>query len=268
MSCSATRAGGIDEIAASAKHSEAAREELVASCMPLIASRARVYRGVPGVERAELLQEGVVGLLRALERYDPETGTPFWAYASWWVRQAMQQLVAELTRSVVLSDRALRQLARVNRSRRRLLQRERREPTALELAQDSGVALTQLQRLLAVERRASALDEPVTTADGAGSTLGEMVADPAAEEAYDRIPGNAAAQRLPAALADLSQRERMIVCDRFGFDGPERTLSELAQRLGVSAERVRQIEERSLAKLTRQIDPDLAERGVPSVRPR
>jgi RNA polymerase sigma factor (sigma-70 family) len=89
----------------------------------LIGSVARGYRGASGVGRAELMQEGVVGLLRALERYDPELGTPFWAYASWWVRQAMQQLVSELSRPAVVPDRP----ARITRSAE--LPTDRREPS-------------------------------------------------------------------------------------------------------------------------------------------
>ena len=81
-----------------------ARAQLVEAFLPAIAAVARVYRGRGQIERAELMQEGVVGLLRALERYDPDRGVPFWGYAAWWVRQAMQQLVAELARPVVLSD--------------------------------------------------------------------------------------------------------------------------------------------------------------------
>jgi RNA polymerase primary sigma factor len=95
-----------------------ARAELVDRFMPSIASVARLYRFTPGVERVELLQEGVVGLLRAVERFDPKLGTPFWAYAGWWVRQAMQQLVSELTAPTVLSDRAARHLARLRHARR------------------------------------------------------------------------------------------------------------------------------------------------------
>ena len=90
------------------------RDRLVEAYLPLISSIARIYRGSERVERSELMQEGIVGLLRALDRFDPSLETPFWAYASWWVRQAMQQLMSELTRPVVLSDRASRQLAAIN----------------------------------------------------------------------------------------------------------------------------------------------------------
>src|SRR2546421_5299734 len=129
-----------------------ARARLVRTFTPLIGSVARTYCHVPGVDRSELMQEGVVGVLRALERFNPELGTPFWAYASWWVRQAMQQLVSELTRPVVLSDRALRQLARVKDARREHLQVHSREPSSADLAETTGLTRDQVENLLAVER--------------------------------------------------------------------------------------------------------------------
>ena len=115
------------------------REELVDSFLPLIASVARLYRRSSRVGRDELMQEGVVGLLLALERYDPQRGVPFWGYAVWWVRQAMQQVVSELSGPIVLSDRALRQLARLKSAQRRFEQMHRREATSAELSAIIGL---------------------------------------------------------------------------------------------------------------------------------
>ena len=115
------------------------------------------------LNRDELLQEGVVGLLRALERYDPALGTPFWGYASWWVRQAMQQLVSEVARPVVLSDRASRQLARLKRVHSDHVQAHRREPTSAQLAAGSGLGTPQVQSLLAASMRPRGLDEPTAS---------------------------------------------------------------------------------------------------------
>ena len=129
-----------------------AREELVEAFLPLIAGTARVYRGSQSITRVELMQEGVVGLLRALERFDPALGVPFWGYATWWVRQAMQQLIAELTRPTVLSDRALRHLAQLKRAHSDYLQRHGHEPTGKQLATDAGLAQAQVGELLALER--------------------------------------------------------------------------------------------------------------------
>ena len=121
-------------VLAAQRGGQASRGELIETFMPLIATVAREYRCSPTVDRAELMQEGLVGLLQALERYDADLGTPFWAYASWWVRQAMQRTVAQLTRPIVLSDRALRQLARVRQAERRHLQAEGRPPTFEKLS--------------------------------------------------------------------------------------------------------------------------------------
>ena len=225
------------------------RDQLVEAFLPLIASVARTYRNSAGIERSELMQEGVVGLLRALERFDPALGTPFWAYASWWVRQAMQQLVSELSGPVVLSDRALRQLARIKEAERKYVQTHGREPNAAELAAETGLPREQVESLIAAQRSARTLDEPAGGNEGSVTTLGELVADPRAEDAYERVPRRLAAAQLPGMLAELTERERKIVHARFGLDGRERTLRELADDLGVSAERVRQIEEASLGKL-------------------
>jgi RNA polymerase sigma factor (sigma-70 family) len=229
------------------------RDELVEAFVPLVGSVARIYRGRAQIERAELMQEGVVGLMRALERFDPEMGTPFWMYASWWVRQAMQQLVSELARPIVLSDRALRKLARIKDAQRDILQSEGRQPCANDIARVTGLAPEQIERLMAAERNPRALEEPVGGDQDAGATLGELVEDPRATEAFDRIPAQLDVQQLPRIMGVLSDRERTIICARFGLGGSERTLRELGEDLGVSAERVRQIEEASLTKLREEL---------------
>jgi RNA polymerase sigma factor (sigma-70 family) len=239
------------------------RDELVETFMPLIASVARGYRGSTAVDRLELMQEGVVGLLRALERYDPALGTPFWAYASWWVRQAMQQLVAELTRPVVLSDRALRQLARVKSVQREYVQVHGREPHTDELAAECGLTRDQIGSLFTAERKARGLEEPIGGGDGeVSATFGELLADPRAEDAYELVPLHPAVEQLPRLLGDLTHRERTILRARFGLDGREQTLRQLAERLGVSAERVRQIEQGALQKLRTAMGCDDGDRAA------
>jgi RNA polymerase sigma factor (sigma-70 family) len=228
---------------------QGARDELIEACMPLVGGIARIYRGVPAIDRLELIQEGVVGLLRAIRRYDAQLGTPFWAYASWWVRQAMQQLVAELSWPVVLSDRATRQLARVKTARRQHLQARRREPSLEELAQQTSLPRRQIEKLVSAERSARALDEQVTGEDGDVGTFGELLADPRAEEAFERVPRQLEERQMLELLEGLSERERTILHRRFGLTGSEQTLRELAGTFGVSAERVRQIEERALLRL-------------------
>ena len=227
-----------------------ARGELVEASMPLIASVARPYRQSTRVERLELLQEGVVGLLRALERYDPERGVPFWTYASWWVRQAMQQLVSELNRPVVLSDRALRHLSRLRDAHAAGVRESGREPGSQELSERTGLPREHVEDLLAVNRPARSTDEHVRGSDGVVGNLGDLLVDPLAEGEYERVLEALEARELLALLSGLSARERSILRARFGLDGePERTRAEVAESLGLSAERVRQLEQRALGKL-------------------
>ena len=215
--------------------------------MPFIAGVACAYRYVPGVDRTELVQEGVVGILRALDRYDPQLGTPFWAYASWWVREAMQQLVSEMARPVVLSDRALRKLARVRAARRAFACTHGHEPTVRELANETGLTVQQLQKLIAAERCPRALEAGVSDRDGA--RVGDLVADPLAEDAYDELATRLSAAQVPHLLQHLNDRERVVIEARYGLDGREQSLRELGHTMGVSPERVRQIEQAALGTL-------------------
>jgi RNA polymerase sigma factor (sigma-70 family) len=227
----------------------AARARLVEEFRPLVASVARVYTGSPSIERTDLMQEGVVGLLRALERYDPSFEVPFWGYAAWWVRQAMQRLVGQLVRPVSMSDRALRQLARVRDARTDHMRACGFEPSSCELAEVTGISRDHVERLLAVESTPRALDEPLG-GDASGTvTLGERITDPRAEDAYDSVVTRLEVEARRVPLDGLDERGRNVVRARFGLDCPRQTLREIATGLGLSAERVRQIEQRALEEL-------------------
>jgi RNA polymerase primary sigma factor len=231
-----------------------AREQLVEAFLPLIAGVARVYRGSPTISRLELMQEGVVGLLRALERYDPNLGVPFWGYATWWVRQAMQQLIAELTRPLVLSDRALRQLSQLKRAHGDYLAEHGREPSGNELAASTGLTHAQVGEMLALERAPQSMDEPIRGGEGELGAFGELLVDPLAADAYERLLDHAEIEQIRALLGSLNDRERMILRARYGLDGPEQSLRDVGERTGLSAERVRQIEQRALGKLKAAAD--------------
>jgi RNA polymerase sigma factor (sigma-70 family) len=236
----------------------AARGRLVETFMPLIASVARIYRDSPSVDRLELLQEGVLGLLRALERYEPDRGVPFWGYAAFWVRQAMQSLVAELTRPLVLSDRGLRQLARLKDAHREAIHQTGREPGRDDLVARSGLTGEQVDGLLLATTPARSTDEPIEAHDGAVGTFGDLLADPLAESEYEQILETLGIEQLLSLLSVLSAREREILRARYGLDGDEQSLREIGARLGLSAERVRQLEQRALGKLA-------AAAGVPKI---
>jgi RNA polymerase sigma factor (sigma-70 family) len=232
-----------------------ARRELVEAYLPAIGSIARLYRSTPGVGREELLQEGVVGLLRALGRFDPEFGAPFWAYACWWVRQAMQQIVSDLTHAAVLSDRAQRGLARIRDTREDYLQSHAQEPSTDDLAAATELPREQVQRLQAVDRTPRALEEPIARVDGPATTLEELITDPLAQAESEAVIDRLEIEEVRHLTAGLGRRERKIINDHYGIGRPPRTLAQIANDLGVSAERVRQIEEQSLRRIRAGLAP-------------
>lgn len=226
----------------------AACRRLVDAFLPAIASLARGFQG-SRVERRELLQEGVAGLLFAARRYASELDTPFWAYASFWVRKAMQELVAELTRPVALSDRAARELSRLRRARNESLQRDGREPTAEELSTATGLAPRQVESLLATERMPRGLEDRLSADDPSSPTVGETIVDPRAEQAYEKLLDTLEIHGVLDLTDELEEREREVLRSHYGLGQEPQTLSEIGAVLGLTAERARQIEAAALTKL-------------------
>jgi RNA polymerase primary sigma factor len=235
-------------VAAEAGDASACRQ-LVEAFLPAIAGMARGYDRVGSLERTELIHEGVAGLLFAARRYDSRLNTPFWAYASFWVRKAMQDLVAELTRPVALSDRAIRGLAQIRTARRAHLQAYSVEPTSEELCRATGFAPVQLESLLATERTPRGFEEPLRAEEGTDATLGDMIADPVAEQEYDEVLSRIEIREVRNLADQLGERERTVLSAHYGLGQCAQTLSQIGSTLGLTAERARQIEGAALTKL-------------------
>lgn len=188
-------------------------------------------------------------MLFAARRYDPELETPFWAYASFWVRKAMQELVAELTRPVALSDRAVRDLSRVRAARNDYLQKHGTEPTDGQLSAATGLTPAQIESLSATDRTARSTDERLTEEEPASMTFGETIADPRAEQAYQEVLDQLEIDHVLDLTDALEERERMVILSHYGLGQEPRTLSQIGAALGLTAERTRQIESAALHKL-------------------
>ena len=226
----------------------AACRRLIEAFLPAIASLARGFRG-SRVERRELLQEGVAGLLFAARRYDSELETPFWAYASFWVRKAMQELVAQLTRPVALSDRAARDLTHIRRARNESLQTEGKEPTTEKLSAATGLTPAHVENLLATERVPRSLEDGLSADEASGPTVGQTIVDPAAEQAYEKVLDDLEIHGALDLTNGLEERERTVIRSHYGLGQEPRTLSDIGAGLGLTAERARQIEVAALTKL-------------------
>ena len=235
-------------VAAEAGDADACRK-LVAAFLPAITGLAGGFLSGMGVERQELVQEGVAGLLFAARRYDAGLNTPFWAYASFWVRKAMQELIAELSRPVALSDRAVRGLALISAARREHVQANGAEPTNEELSDATGFTLKQLESLQATERRPRGMEERVSADGEAIATVAETIVDPIAEQAYERVLDDLENRALGDLTDGLEERERLVVRAHYGLGVPAQTLAQIGPALGLTAERARQIELGALCKL-------------------
>jgi RNA polymerase primary sigma factor len=234
--------------------------------MPAIDSVARRFPTGAGVERQDLRQEGVVGLLFAVQRYDLGQHRRFWAYASFWVRKSMQELVAELTRPVVLSDRAIRSLAQIRAAQSALVQAHGVEPTNGQLSSATGLTVEQIERLQATERLPRAFEEPLPTEDNAGATIGDAITDPVAEEAFEQVLQNVEMSEVRTVAEHLTEREQAVIRAHYGLDQPAQTLDQIGETLGLTAERARQIEAGALKRMRKALSrrARLTKRGFES----
>lgn len=226
--------------------SKSARDEMILSNLRLVVYHARRYRG-RGVGLDDLIEEGNIGLFRAVDRFDPERGFRFSTYASWWIRHALGQAVAHFGRTVRLPLDFLRRLHQFLEAERLLTQRLGRPPTEGELSEHMNASERQVRRLMSLREGTLSLDAPISP-DGGGDAYIERVTSP--DNLEKVVEGHLQKAELDAWLRDLSPMEEVIVRSRFGFlDGRPRTLAEVSRQVGRSRERVRQVEKRALRLL-------------------
>jgi RNA polymerase primary sigma factor len=236
------------EVAKAQREIKTAREQMVKAHLRLVASIARKYHRKSSLDLLDLIQEGNMGLMRAIEKYDYRRGVKISTYAVWWIRQSIARAIADQARTIRIPVHMTENAGKVLRERRRLYQIEGRDPSPVDIAARMGVPVARVEQVLSMVQEPTSLDAPV--GEDGDTTLSDLIRAPGAIDPQAAAEASALQRIVGEALSDLTPREQRILRMRFGIGGTtDHTLEEIGKEFGVTRERIRQIEAKALEKL-------------------
>jgi RNA polymerase primary sigma factor len=234
------------------KGDKKARELMIKANLRLVVKIAHDYEGL-GLPLLDLINEGNIGLMKAVERFDPAKGGKLSTYGSWWIKQSIKRALANQSKTIRLPVHLVDKISKMRRTAMRLQEVFGREPTDEELGEELGISASRVAQLRTAAIRPASLDAPI--GDDDSNNFAEVVQDENADTPYEHLEEKTVTRMLQEMVKTLDEREATILRYRFGLDGgPEKTLEEVGQRFGVTRERVRQIQNIALAKLRKMIE--------------